>query len=112
MKSCISKASIYEKEKGEASTLQSNSTLTEHPTCTWRDRCCEGLKHELGTFLVPVVLGIPLPMQGTPVQSLVQEDPTPLGATKLCATATEAHTPEPVVRNKSSHHREKPRHSN
>ena len=51
-------------------------------------------------------------MQGTPVQSLVQEDPTSLGATKLCATATEDDATEPVVHSKSGHHREKPMRSN
>ena len=41
-------------------------------------------------------------MQGTPVQSQVQEDPTSLGATKLCTTAPEAQAIEPVVSNKGS----------
>ena len=36
----------------------------------------------LGTFLMVQWLRICLPMQGTQVQSLVQEDPTFLGATK------------------------------
>ena len=35
-----------------------------------------------GTSLVAQWLGTHLPMQGTPVQSLVWEDPTPCGATK------------------------------
>ena len=79
-------------------------------------------------------------MQGTQVQALVQEDPICHGPTKPvhhnnwacaleptshnywspCATATEAHVPqllkpvclEPVLRNKRSHHSEKPVHLN
>ena len=79
-------------------------------------------------------------MQGTRVRALVREDPTCQGATKpvrhnywACAlepashnywspraTTTEAHVPqllkpmrlEPVVRNKRSHHNEKPAHHN
>ena len=51
-------------------------------------------------------------MQGTPVQSQIQEDPTSLGATKLCATAPEAQAIEPVASNKGSPHRQKPVQSN
>ena len=39
--------------------------------------------------LVVQWLRIHLPMQGTQVQSLAQEDPTCHGATKPCATTTE-----------------------
>ena len=47
------------------------------------------------TFLVVQWLRIQLPVHGTQVQSLVWEDLTYLGATKLspCAAATEAHVP-------------------
>ena len=77
-------------------------------------------------------LRIRLPMQGTRVQDLVQEDPTCRGATKpvrhnYWAWALEpashnyrAHVPqllkptrlEPVLRNKRSHDNEKPAHHN
>ena len=44
--------------------------------------------------LVAQWLRIRLPMQGTQVQSLVQEDPTCRGATEpMCHTTTEAHAP-------------------
>ena len=64
----------------------------------------------LGTSLVAQWLRICLPMQGTRVRSLVREDPTCCGATKLLsllsrtrepqllsprATTTEAHAPRP-----------------
>ena len=39
-------------------------------------------KQTLGTSLVAPWTGVRLPMQETGVQSLVREDPTPLGATK------------------------------
>ena len=42
-----------------------------------------------GTSLVAQWLRICLPMQGTRVPALVQEDPTCHGATKSCTTATE-----------------------
>ena len=47
------------------------------------------------TFLVVQWLRIHLPVHGTQVQSLVWEDLTYRGATKLspCAAATEAHMP-------------------
>ena len=77
-------------------------------------------------------LRIHLPMQGTRVRALVQEDPTCRGATKpvhhnYWAWALEpashnywAHVPqllkparlEPVLRNKRSHDNEKPVHHN
>ena len=69
-----------------------------------------------GTSLLVQWLKIHLSMQGTQVQSLVQEDPTCYGATKpvhhnyyraskqqppnLCATATAALEPEASARNK------------
>ena len=42
-----------------------------------------------GTCLVAQWLRIHLPMEGTQVQALVQEDPTCHGATKPCDTTTE-----------------------
>ena len=77
-------------------------------------------------------LRIHLPMQGTRVRALVQEDPTCHGATKpvhhnywACALEPAshnywAHAPqllkptrlEPVLRNKRSHRNEKPAHCN
>ena len=40
------------------------------------------IKHNLGASLVAQWLTIRLPMQGTRVQALIQEDPTCCGATK------------------------------
>ena len=85
-----------------------------------------------GASLVAQWLRICLPMQGTRVRALVQEDPTCCGATKpMChnfwACALEptshnywAHVPqllkatrlEPVLCNKRSHRDEKPVHCN
>ena len=85
-----------------------------------------------GTSLVAQWLRIHLPMQGTQVWSLVQEDPTCRGATKpmhhnywACTLEPRshnywAHVPqllkparlEPVLCNKRSHHNEKPTHHN
>ena len=85
-----------------------------------------------GTSLVAQWLRIRLPMQGTRVRALVQEDPTCHGATKpmhhnywACALGpashnSRAHVPqllkparlEPVLRNKRSHCNEKPAHHN
>ena len=85
-----------------------------------------------GASLVAQWLGIGLPMQGTRVWALVQEDPTYRGAAKpmhhnYWACPLEpvghnywAHVPqllrltllEPVLRNKRSHHKEKPAHHN
>ena len=48
------------------------------------------VKVDGGTSLVVQWLRICLPMQGTLVQSLVQEDPPCRGATKLRAAATQA----------------------
>ena len=64
-----------------------------------------------GTSLVAQWLGIHLPMQGTRVQSLVQEDPTCHGATKPVATTTEParhnywspHAVEPMCHNYWAH---------
>ena len=83
-----------------------------------------------GASLVAQWLGIRLPMQGTWVRSLVQEDPTCHGATKpvrhnywACALEPTSHNSwayvpqllkpaclEPLLRNKGSHHNEKPVH--
>ena len=57
-------------------------------------------KLELKTSLVVQWLGIHLPMQGTGVQSLVQEDPTCRGATKV------------LRHSKKSDHNEESRHCN
>ena len=51
-----------------------------------------------------------LPMQGTWVWSLVQEDSTFRGATKPVCYSYWAHTLEPVLHNKRSHRNEKPKH--
>ena len=84
------------------------------------------------TSLVAQWLGIRLPMQGTQVWSLVQEDPTCRRATKpvhqnywaralqLMSHNYWAHVPqqlkptclEPVLHNKRSHRNEKPAHHN
>ena len=57
------------------------------------------LKIGTGTSLVSKWLRIHLPTQGTQVQSLVQEDPTCLGATKPVHILLSPHTttPEPHV---------------
>ena len=73
-----------------------------------------------GTSLVAQWLRIRLPMQGTLVRSLLGEDPTCHGATKPVHHNYWPHAPEllkparlePVVRNKRSHHNEKPVHHN
>ena len=60
-------------------------------------------------------LRICLPIQGTQVQALVQEDPSRAcepQVLSLHATTTEACMPEPVLRNKRSHCNEKPVHRN
>ena len=87
---------------------------------------------EARASLVAQWLRICLPMQGTRVGALVREDPTCCGATKpvrhnywVCALDPAshnywAHVPqllksarlEPVLRNKRSHHNEKPTHRN
>ena len=89
------------------------------------------LKICLGTSLVVQWLRIHLPMQGTWVRALVQEDPTCRGATKpvchnywACSLEPEshnywAHMPqllkpqhlETVLHNKRSHRNEKPAHA-
>ena len=90
------------------------------------------LKSSLGASLVAQWLRIHLPVQGTRVQALIQEDPTCRRATKpVChnywAWALEpashnywAHVPqllkpahlEPVLHNKRSHRNEKPAYRN
>ena len=85
-----------------------------------------------GTYLVAQWLGICLPLQGTQVQALVQEDPTCRGATKPVCHNYRAHAPqllslcsrarkpqllkparlEPLLHNKRSHRSEKPTHCN
>ena len=87
-----------------------------------------------GASLVAQWLRIHLPMQGTQVWALVREDPTCCGATKpvchnyqACALEPARHNNwarvlqllvaehgrlEPMLRNKRSHHNEKPVHRN
>ena len=89
-------------------------------------------RNHWGASLVVQWLRIHLPVQGTWVQALVREDPTCRGAAKpmwhnywACALEPAshnylAHVPqllksvylEPVLRNKRSHHNEKPSHCN
>ena len=57
-------------------------------------------------------LRICLPMQGTWVQSLVQEDSTCLRATKPTRHNGSLRALEPVLYNKGSHCNEKPEHPN
>ena len=74
----------------------------------------------LRTSLVVQWLRIRLPVQGTRVWSLVQEDPTCRGATKPVRHNYWARVPqllkparlEPVLRNNRSHRNEKPTHHN
>ena len=90
------------------------------------------LRNACGASLVAQWLRIRLPMQRTWVQALVQEDPTCHGATKpvchnywACALEPASHNYwsrgpqllkparlEPMLRNKRSHHNEKPVHRN
>ena len=90
------------------------------------------LKPLSGTSLVAQWLRICLPMQGTQVWALVQEDPTCHGATKpmghnywACTLEPTSHVYwtcvpqllkpphlEPVLHNRRSHHNEKPVHRN
>ena len=73
-----------------------------------------------GTSLVVQWLRIGLPMQGTWVRSLGQENPTCRGATKPVHHNYWAHVPQllktmhldPVLCNKRSHPNEKPAHRN
>ena len=73
-----------------------------------------------GTSLVAQWLRICLPMQGTRVQALVQEDPTCRRATKPVSHSYWACVPqllklvclEPMLHNKRSHPNEKPAHCN
>ena len=71
------------------------------------------IKNKLvGTSLVAQWLRIRLPMQGTLVRSLVQEDPTCCGATKPVRHDYWACTLEPMLCSKRSHHNEEPVHCN
>ena len=105
--------------------------------CRWQDYIEENeqiirIKNKFRASLVAQWLRIHLPMQGTRVQALVQEDPTWRGATKpmchnywVCPLEPMshnywAHMPqllkptclEPMIHNKRSHHNEKPAHHN
>ena len=109
--------------------------------CWWECKLIQSLwrtvwrflkKLKIGTSLVAQWLGICLPMQGTRVRALVQEDPTCRTATKpmchnylACPPEPESHSYwarvlqllkpthlEPVLHNKRSHRNEKPSHHN
>ena len=67
----------------------------------------QGIRTELWTSLVAQWLRIYLPMQGTQVRSLVQEDPT-----CLCAATTDACEPRAHALQQESHSSEKPAHCN
>ena len=70
---------------------------------------CYRQKYTTGTSLVAQWLRICMPMPGTGVQSLVQEDSTCHGATKaVCYNFWRQHTLEPVLHNKRSHHNGSP----
>ena len=83
-------------------------------------------KNRTGTSLVVQQLRIRLPMQGTRVRALVQEDPTHMPwsnkarVPQLLSLRSRAHEPqllkltrlEPMLRNKRSHRNEKPAHCN
>ena len=71
----------------------------------WR---CKSTKAPERASLVAQWLRVRLPMQGTQVRALVQEDATE--QVSPCATTTEPARLEPVLRNKRSHHNEKPTH--
>ena len=79
------------KVKSESEVAQSCPTLRDLMDCSLPRSSVHGVfqaraelfkKQTLGTSLVAPWTGIRLPMQETGVQSLVGEDPTPLGATK------------------------------
>ena len=88
----------------------------------WFGNPCQdpSLKKKSRASLVAQWLRISLPMQGTRVQALVREDPTCRRATKPVHHNYWARMPqlpkpvclEPVLRNKRSHHNEKPAHRN
>ena len=67
---------------------------------------------DAGASLVVQWLRIRLPMQGTRVRVLVQEDPSCCGATKPVRHNYWACALEPVLHNKRSHRNEKPAHHN
>ena len=65
-----------------------------------------------GTSLAVHWLRTHLPMQRTPIRSLVQEDPTCLGQLSLYTTTTGSEHLEPGPHSKRSHCNEKPVHCN
>ena len=67
-------------------------------------------KDNRGASLVAQWLRIRLPMQGTRVRALVQEDPTCRGAARPWATTTEPARLEPVLRNGRGRDSERPAH--
>ena len=72
--------------------------------------CQENLS---GTSLVVQWLRVRLPMQGTRVRSLFQEDPTCLGATKPAShNYWNPWRVQPVLHHKRSHRNEEPAHGN
>ena len=100
---------------------------TSEPKRFWRHKKiirsghaeAQGWKYEGASWVVQW-LRIRLSMQGTRVWALVREDPTCHGATKPVHHNYWARVPqllkpahlEPVLRNKRSHHNEKPAHRN
>ena len=105
---------------------------SQHLTCCDTPRWSSPFKMLWRASLVAQCLRICLPVQGTRVQALVWEDPTCHRATKplhhsywACALEPTNHNYwaqvpqllkharlEPVLRNKRSHHNEKPVHHN
>ena len=99
---------------------------------SWTQQAANLKTYCLGASLVAQWLRIRLPMQGSRVRALVQEDPTYHGATKpmghnywVCALEPTSHNYcarvpqllkpaylEPMLLNKRSHHNEKPAHRN
>ena len=76
------------------------------------DTGLENIRESVRTALVVQWLRISLPKQETPVQSLVQEDPTCRRATKPMCHHYGACALQPVLCNKRGHHDEKPAHDN
>ena len=99
----------------EVQYLYSENYKTVLRNC-WETFHVHGLEDSMcGTSLVAQWLRIRLPMQGTRVWALVQEDLTCRGATKPVRHNYWAHTPQvlkPMIYNKRSHCNEKPVHHN
>ena len=70
-------------------------------------------KRDIGASLVLQWFRIHLPMQGTWIRSLIQEDPTCCGATKpWCHNYRSLRALEAMLCNEKSRHNEKPVHGN